>query len=69
MIKHTASHNTKRKEINLFNCGYCGRKMLRSRDKVICEQKYFIDGCICNNAVAKISEANEVIMSVLRQQL
>ncbi len=69
MIKHTASHNTKKKEINLFNCGYCGRKMFKNRDKVMCDQKYFIDGCICSNAVASISKANETIMSVLRQQL
>lgn len=55
---------------NIYHCGYCGRKMQKDgKGGLRCGQRYLIKECRCRSAVINLEEANEAVLSTLKQQI
>lgn len=55
---------------NIYHCGYCGRKMQKDgKGGLRCGQRYLIKECRCRSAVINLEEANEAVLSALKQQI
>lgn len=55
---------------NIYHCGYCGRKMQKDgKGGLRCDQRYLIKECRCRSAVINLGEANEAVLSALKQQI
>lgn len=55
---------------NIYHCGYCGRKMQKNGNASLrCNQRYLLKECMCQRAVIGIEEANEAVLSAVKQQI
>lgn len=54
---------------NIYNCGYCGRKMQGDKGVLRCNQRYLAKECKCKSAVIRVEEADKAVLTALKQQI
>ncbi len=71
MISGKKSSGRRRQKINIYHCGYCGRKLKKYTESgiMVCPQRNRISECECSKAHMRKSEMDRIVLEALNVQI